>query len=116
MIGNNTSSDHQHSFLIHHLVATFTYTTFDKVGVRILEWAHGKFQNAFLSGTQSGCSYSGCAYLRELSLDWGSHSSYRNVLLSGGPTARQRVSLVMGARVRSSDGQAAGSATTVEEA
>ena len=62
-------------------------------------------------GTQSGC-----AYLRELSLEWGSHGSYQNALLSGGPTARQRVGLMMGARVRSSDDQAAGSATTVEEA
>ena len=43
-------------------------------------------------GTQSGC-----AYLRELSLEWGSHGSYQNALLSGDPTARQRVGLMVGA-------------------
>ena len=50
------------------------------MGVRILEWAHGKFQNAFLSGhSELVCIYlSGhtewvCIYLRELSLEWGSH-------------------------------------------
>ena len=38
---------------------------------------------------------SGCVYLRELSLEWGSHSSYQNALLSCGPMARQRVGLMM---------------------
>ena len=37
--------------------------------MRILEWAHGKFQNVILSGHTEWV----CAYLREVSLEWGSH-------------------------------------------
>ena len=80
-----------------------------RVGVRILEWA------------QSGCAYTWvgtewvCVSKRVVS--WvGVPRQLSECHLEWGPTARQRVGLMMGAWVRSSDGQAAGSATTVEEA